>query len=530
MNSLTKQILKIFVYIIPIIILLIFLVLAYYLQSSFSTISEEKFSQDSLDYKKSVEKKLNEYIHLIQDAQSTFSAIPEVNRKTFQDYFELINVQQSFPAISSFVYLTLIDINQIDEFQNEIDEDDSWIYPYADDSFTIKPINNSYELGDKDGHLYVSTYVFPYTERTSSLGVDLSAELLRKEAIDRAIVLKEPIASQTITFTNDNLQGFHLLVPLFDPSSKDVFALLSASFKLNDFLVSLNEDLPNQSELYLEISDSNGKTLLSNLPNSLEQDDLLKDSFLISLGRKEWKLDIYTNKNYYLTETLISAPLVVSATGLGLALLVGIIIYLLSQSSFRTAVLANSLTKDLRITQKRYKDILNNSSALIYLKDLNGNYLFANKSFKDTLKLKYSDLTGRRTVDLFNEGIAKQILNNEQKVIQTISELKVEESLPTKTLGTVTYASTKFPLLDQDGVLYGIASISTNIEDQKKYEEELTKRNTELEKLNRLMLNREIKMAELKKEIEKLSGEKKTIVKKNTKTPVKPTSSLNTRL
>ncbi len=52
--------------------------------------------------------------------------------------------------------------------------------------------------------------------------------------------------------------------------------------------------------------------------------------------------------------------------------------------------------------------------------------------------------------------------------------------------------------------MYGIASIATNINERKNFEEELRKRNLELEELNKLMIDRELKMIELKNQIERL--------------------------
>jgi PAS domain S-box-containing protein len=60
------------------------------------------------------------------------------------------------------------------------------------------------------------------------------------------------------------------------------------------------------------------------------------------------------------------------------------------------------------------------------------------------------------------------------------------------------------PVRDANGVITGVLGISRDITLRKKMEEELQERISDLEKSNKLMVGRELKMMELKNEIEEL--------------------------
>ncbi|MCA9386524.1 CHASE domain-containing protein [Candidatus Dojkabacteria bacterium] len=530
MDKFLRNIFKLVIYSIPLFVIVLAIFLGYYLRITFNTIARANFDQDTNDYSLIIQDKFNRYERLMSYVSTTFSALSNVDRKTYNDYFNISNLENEYPGVSSISLVKVVPVSEITSFEEKINSDNSLIYNDTI-SFDVKPINEFSTIGDQSGNSYVVTYIYPFEGREAALGVDLSTEQLRKEAIDKANATNSPIASQIVEFTLQNIKGFHLIAPVKEVDNEETKDFITIAFRLNDFLNALQNDLPERSGLSMEIYDPSGNMSFTNLEDAFDKTSGISNTFHTSLGQKDWIIKTYAKPNYGLDDTLIYAPILVSAVGVAIAVLSGFIIYLLSISNSRARKLAKKLTKNLKITEKRYNDILNNTSALIYLKDLEGNYLFVNKSFLETLDLKYKQLLGRRTIDLFDEEIAKQILVNENKAIESQSEVKTEEKLPTLDNGIVTYTTIKFPLIDETGEVYGVASISTNIEDRKEFEEELTKRNRDLEQLNQLMINRELKMAELKKEIERLTGTKQSDAKEDSVLPEKKTTpKLITRL
>lgn len=119
-------------------------------------------------------------------------------------------------------------------------------------------------------------------------------------------------------------------------------------------------------------------------------------------------------------------------------------------------------------TESQLEQILNNSSAIIYLKDLDGKYLFTNNTFKSAFKLSDIDIIGKTDLDLFNPEYATKFRLNDILAIEKGSAIQVEEIIY-QTNGLRTYLSDKFPLY-KDNKIYAICGISTDITQKKQLE------------------------------------------------------------
>lgn len=123
----------------------------------------------------------------------------------------------------------------------------------------------------------------------------------------------------------------------------------------------------------------------------------------------------------------------------------------------------------LREMEERFRSILNNAPAVIFIKDIEGRYLQVNQSFEKLVHFSQQELVGKTGFDLFPEEIARKFRENDLAVIRTGKPLEVEEVLPHDD-GLRTYFSTKFPLRREDGSIYAVAGISTDITERKRSE------------------------------------------------------------
>jgi PAS domain S-box-containing protein len=116
--------------------------------------------------------------------------------------------------------------------------------------------------------------------------------------------------------------------------------------------------------------------------------------------------------------------------------------------------------------------IANNTTSVIYMKDIEGRYLLINKRYEDLFNLKNKDVQGKTDLDLFSKEIADIFIKNDRNVMDSGNPFEGEEKAPHKD-GLHTYISIKVPLRNSEGSIYGICGISTDITERKKAESEL---------------------------------------------------------
>ena len=135
---------------------------------------------------------------------------------------------------------------------------------------------------------------------------------------------------------------------------------------------------------------------------------------------------------------------------------------------------------DLEKKQAILESIIENSQAIISIQDLEGKYVLINRHFTDNFNLDKEQVIGKINYDLFPQEIAEHSHQINQIVIKEKKCLTVEEILPNRH-GYNSYISSKFPVYNLDGCLYGIGSISTNINYRRELQKLLDNLNQELE-------------------------------------------------
>jgi PAS domain S-box-containing protein len=124
--------------------------------------------------------------------------------------------------------------------------------------------------------------------------------------------------------------------------------------------------------------------------------------------------------------------------------------------------------------------LIDNTSAVIYMRDLDGRYMVVNREYERLFHLRREDIVGLTDHDLFPAAIADEFRANDRRAASTGVPVSIEEVAPGED-GPHTYITVKFPLLDSAGRAYAVAGISTDITDRKRAEEQVRQLNAELE-------------------------------------------------
>jgi diguanylate cyclase (GGDEF)-like protein/PAS domain S-box-containing protein len=131
-----------------------------------------------------------------------------------------------------------------------------------------------------------------------------------------------------------------------------------------------------------------------------------------------------------------------------------------------------SILEQLKGSQQQLQDIIDNTLAVIYLKDLEGRYLLVNRRFEEIFNTSNQAVVGKSDDQIFPKDIADTFRRNDQQVLAQNKALELDEKAPQDD-GIHDYISMKFPLANAEGVVYGICGISTDITERRKMERSL---------------------------------------------------------
>jgi len=135
---------------------------------------------------------------------------------------------------------------------------------------------------------------------------------------------------------------------------------------------------------------------------------------------------------------------------------------------------------ELRQTEHRMQEIVDNSPSPMYAKSVTGHYLMINRRYEELFQVKSADVIGKTDLEVLGDPeVVRRIQKNDRLVFERGEPIQVDETLKF-TDGERDYVSVKFPMRDLDGGIYAVGGISTDITLRKKAEQELQALNQEL--------------------------------------------------
>jgi PAS domain S-box-containing protein len=122
-------------------------------------------------------------------------------------------------------------------------------------------------------------------------------------------------------------------------------------------------------------------------------------------------------------------------------------------------------------THAQLAQIVDQTAAAVFIKDLAGRLIFANPAFESITGLPLDAIVGQLDRDVF-PSTAAELHGNDRRVAETGQAMDFEETIATAH-GLRTYLSHKFPLLDESGRVCAVCGIATDISARKRVEEAL---------------------------------------------------------
>ncbi|MCF7992805.1 MAG: PAS domain S-box protein [Thiohalocapsa sp.] len=126
----------------------------------------------------------------------------------------------------------------------------------------------------------------------------------------------------------------------------------------------------------------------------------------------------------------------------------------------------------LRDREMQLRNMLDNSPALVTLKDLSGRYRLVNRRFEAFFDVKNADIVGKAPGEVLPREIADDFMLSDRRVIASKAPLMTEEAVQTSR-GERILLSTRFPVFDRDGQAQALCRIAIDITERRQAEDAL---------------------------------------------------------
>jgi len=166
------------------------------------------------------------------------------------------------------------------------------------------------------------------------------------------------------------------------------------------------------------------------------------------------------------------------------------------------------IAESLRESEERFRQVAESAGEWIWETDAEGVYTYSSPGVERILGYQPDEIVGKMHFhDLFSPDAQKELKEAVAKAFAARAPIKNFINANLHKNGNVVVMQTNgAPILDKDGNLVGYRGTDTDITERAKAEEELRRSLGQLERFNRLAVGRELRMIELKREINEMAA------------------------
>ncbi len=486
-----------------------------YVQSVLLENARGAFEADSAVLAQSINNKIARDIYILSSVQGFFQHSTEVTRSEFQVYSEALLLRERYPGIIGLGYLQYVPDKQKDTFIASVRNDrsvNSQGYP----SFTVFPQRTASEY-------LVLTYVYPEEINMGSMGFDFLSDAKRRETVRQAVVMGAARATGRIDLQPDIGPGFLIILPVFEsglpvgtPEEREhaVKGFVGVSIRGDStFLAGVTDMLVPQKDIRLDIvdvSDADPMPLYSYNTAAVSGESIIGKETTIDVGGRKWLLRFSATGRFRLSRIEQTVPGLIIIVGLLIALLLFILIHSVVRSQIQARRVARQLSEYATESESKFQSITEVARDPIVMMDLSGTIVFWNKAAERIFGYTKTEILDRNIRTLLS-----QEENDREAGLRWISDLQsvsdtqhggnTEVAFMTRE-GRRVVAEISSSSLTIQGKRH-VVGIFRDITERKSYEDRLKEQTRELERMNKLMVGRELKMSELKRELDLLKQE-----------------------
>ncbi|MEO6729461.1 MAG: CHASE domain-containing protein [Candidatus Dojkabacteria bacterium] len=491
-------------YLVPVIsfivVLGLVLILTSYFNANLTESSNQRLNKKVSDISQSVNSNFSIYVNFIKDVQGLFASSDNVSREEFSTFMTNIDFTDRYPGINTIGFTKKVTRDEKQNFVDDLNNDP--LLAKFEKHYSIFPET------DKDTY-FVSDYAFPYDEMTL-FGFDITTSPERFITATQAINTGKSVMTEKISLIGkyEGEYGFNIYVPIYkkgststiEERSNNVMGVVIANFRLNNAFKEIFRDETIFSDLSLKIFTNGKKTDDYKLYDSntrLDSDNILSINQDQTIAGRQWNLEYSAKEGYGLNDTERIVPVVTLTTGLILGLIASFYLYKVRKSQNNALEQTSQIKVQLTESEAKLNNVLEAIDLIVFAIDNKGIFTLSVGKGLSELGLKQNEQRGLSIFDIYKE--------NPEYTEVIKKALKGEQLTGRVKQGAIIYETRFTPIFDKNEKIVSVVGVSQNITAREETYTKLKIKTDESERLNKIMIDRELKMKELKKQIQTLS-------------------------
>ncbi len=457
-----------------------------------------------------------DYESVLNGVKGLYLASKSVERDEFASYLSSLQLSRRLPGIQAIGYSEFVGSKEnLKAFEESVRAE-------GFSNFVVTPENDRNEY-------HSIRFIEPFDERNRrAFGFDMHTESTRAAAMDRARDTGVAILSGKVTLKQENNSqpqaGTLLYLPIYrkgepvdTPEQRRAAfqGFAYAAFRMEDLFTAILSTV-DTSYIDLEIYSVTGKNGEEDLLYTNE-DPEEKESYLpeiagthtLRIGGQSWSVRYHTSKEFDRSHSHLSS-IIAWASGTVVSILVFTIAMLLSLAKETAEGRAQKIAQEMAKNEDTWKLAMEASGDAVWEWNLLSNQWRNSERGARMLgynpgELKDDELAWPKVVH--PDDFAK-ITTERERHIQNQNEIFFCEVRMRCKEGNYKWVSLRGRVVVRSANDRPVRMIgtTTDITERKAYEENLQEKNAELERMNELMVGRELKMRDMKDELKKLRG------------------------